>query len=69
MKRLKKKKQQIEQKINSATNSPTLPTDPVQFCRDWLHYEPYPYIHPFLRDTNHFTATLAARQTGKTFNG
>ena len=69
LKRLRKKKQQIEQKINSATDSPTLPTDPVTFCREWLHYEPYTYIHPFLRDQSHFTATLASRQTGKTFNG
>ena len=47
----------------------TLPSDPVEFCRTWLNYEPYPYIYPFLRDKNHFIANLMARQTGKTFNG
>jgi len=26
-------------------------------------------MHPFLRDKSHFIAALAARQTGKTFNG
>lgn len=46
-----------------------LPEDPVEFCRQWLHYEPFPYMHPFLRDESHFIANLQARQTGKTFNG
>ena len=46
-----------------------LPDDPVEFCRTWLCYEPFEYMQPFLRDLNHFVALLAARQTGKTFNG
>ena len=46
-----------------------LPADPVRFCREWLGYEPYEYMHPFLRDRSHFIANLQARQTGKTFNG
>ena len=46
-----------------------LPADPVQFCREWLRFEPYPYMWPFLRDENHFIALVQARQTGKTFNG
>ena len=36
---------------------------------EWLGYEPYRYMHPFLRDESHFIANLQARQTGKTFNG
>lgn len=46
-----------------------VPLDPVVFCRDWLGYEPYLYMHGFLRDKSHFIAVLQARQTGKTFNG
>ena len=46
-----------------------MPDDPVEFCRDWLRYEPYPYMIPFLRDESHFIANLQARQTGKTYNG
>jgi len=39
-----------------------LPDDPVEFCRKWLHYEPYGYMHPFLRDQSHFIAVVQARQ-------
>ena len=46
-----------------------LPGDPVEFCREWLGYEPYGYMWPFLQDMSHFVALLQARQTGKTFNG
>ena len=46
-----------------------MPRDPVEFCRTWLFYDPYPYMHPFLRDESHFIANVQARQTGKTFNG
>jgi phage FluMu gp28-like protein len=46
-----------------------LPADPVEFCRSWLGYEPYPCSHAFLRDRSRFTALVQARQTGKTFNG
>ena len=31
-----------------------LPGDPVGFCREWLGYEPYGYMWPFLRDGEHF---------------
>lgn len=48
---------------------PRLPDDPVEFCRGWLGFEPYPYMWPFLRDESHFVANLQERQTGKTFNG
>ena len=55
---------------SSATRSrKRLPADPVQFCREWLGYEPFEYMHPFLRDRSHFVANVQARQTGKTFNG
>jgi len=47
----------------------SLPADPVKFCREWLGYEPFEYMHPFLRDRSHFVANVQARQTGKTFNG
>ncbi|MBS7631611.1 hypothetical protein KEJ47_08630, partial [Candidatus Bathyarchaeota archaeon] len=47
----------------------TVPEDPVEFCRSWLGYEPFEYLHPFLRDDSHFIANCQARQTGKTFNG
>ena len=53
----------------SATRSRKLPRDPVRFCREWLGYEPYAYMWPFLRDESHFVASVQARQTGKTFNG
>jgi len=46
-----------------------VPDDPVEFCRRWLGYEPFRYMHPFLRDPAHFVANVQARQTGKTFNG
>jgi phage FluMu gp28-like protein len=41
----------------------------VRFCREWLFFEPYEYMWPFLRDGSHFVALVQARQTGKTFNG
>ena len=41
----------------------------MRFCREWLFFEPYGYMWPFLRDPCHFVAVLQARQTGKTFNG
>jgi len=47
----------------------SLPPDPVAFCREWLCYEPFGYMQPFLRNPSHFVAVVAARQTGKTFNG
>jgi hypothetical protein len=50
-------------------NQDAVPDDPVEFCRLWLRYEPYPYMIPFLRDESHFIANLQARQTGKTYNG
>ncbi|MBL7167236.1 hypothetical protein ISS40_01055 [Candidatus Bathyarchaeota archaeon] len=46
-----------------------LPSDPVRFCVEWLGYEPFEYMWPFLRDRGHFVANVQARQTGKTFNG
>jgi hypothetical protein len=46
-----------------------IPSDPVEFCRRVLRYEPYPYVWSFLRDQSHFITFKAARQTGKTFNG
>jgi len=64
-KRVNKKKT----KPISTKSRKTLPADPVEFCRDWLYYEPYEYMHPFLRDESHFIANVMARQTGKTFNG
>jgi len=46
-----------------------VPLDPVEFCNEWLGYEPFEYMWPFLRDPSHFVANVQARQTGKTFNG
>jgi len=46
-----------------------VPDDPVDFCREWLGYEAFEYMHPFLRGRSHFIANVQARQTGKTFNG
>ena len=37
----------------------------VEFCVEWLGYEPYEYMWPFLKDEGHFIANLQARQTGK----
>ena len=68
-KKLKKKIRELRQKTYPTQYKKTLPSDPVTFCREWLNYEPYTYIHPFLRDRSHFIANLMARQTGKTFNG
>ncbi|MCW4048327.1 MAG: terminase family protein [Candidatus Bathyarchaeota archaeon] len=68
-KRLRSLREKRRSMASSATNCPTLPSDPVEFCRKWLGYEPYEYMHPFLRDESHFIAVLQARQTGKTFNG
>jgi hypothetical protein len=64
-----RKKLRKQRKTSATQSKKTLPNDPVKFCREWLHYEPYEYIYPFLRDKNHFIANLMARQTGKTFNG
>ena len=51
------------------TTGRVLPGDVVEFCVEWLGYEPYAYMYPFLRDGGHFVANVQARQTGKTFNG
>lgn len=64
-----KKIRELKQKTSPTQSKKTLPSDPVTFCREWLDYEPYTYIYPFLRDKSHFVANLMARQTGKTFNG
>jgi len=52
-----------------AEEAEEVPDDVVEFCRDWLYYEPFEYMWPFLRDDSHFIANVQARQTGKTFNG
>jgi hypothetical protein len=69
LKRLRKKVREKNTQQTSTTSKKILPADPVQFCREWLHYEPFEYMWPFLRDRSHFIANLQARQTGKTFNG
>ena len=67
---LKKLRNKVKELIPDLSgNLPVLPVDVVEFCRGWLMYEPYRYMWPFLRDSNHFCALLQARQTGKTFNG
>ena len=66
---LKHLRQKIKEQKPATVSKRTLPSDPVQFCREWLYYEPYEYMYPFLRDRAHFVANLQARQTGKTFNG
>jgi len=52
-----------------AKEAEEVPDDVVEFCREWLYYEPFEYMWPFLRDDSHFIANVQARQTGKTFNG
>jgi len=59
-----KREQQSQRKIEDKA-----PDDPVEFCREWLGYEPFAYMHGFLDDDSHFIANVQARQTGKTFNG
>ena len=58
----------LQRKLEKRTEY-LVPDDSVVFCREWLGYEPYAYMHGFLRDQSHFMAVLQARQTGKTFNG
>jgi hypothetical protein len=53
----------------SSEEAERVPDDVVEFCREWLGFEPYAYMWPFLRDEAHFVANVQARQTGKTFNG
>jgi hypothetical protein len=67
LKRLRERRDSL--KRPSGTGCRSLPRDPVEFCREWLYYEPFGYMQPFLRDENHFIANVQARQTGKTFNG
>lgn len=64
----KSRSKKLEKALKKGTKI-QVPDDPVEFCREWLGYEPYPYMHDFLRDTNHFIGVLQARQTGKSFNG
>jgi len=64
---LRRERRSLEEALG--TGSRSLPADPVRFCREWLFFEPYGYMWPFLRDGGHFVAVLQARQTGKTFNG
>ena len=69
---LRKLRRRVREEAAGRQGPPTsrvLPRDPVEFCRGWLGYEPYAYMHPFLRDEGHFIANVQARQTGKTFNG
>jgi hypothetical protein len=65
--RLREAKQSVES--SSCPTRIPIPRDTVRFCHEWLFYDPYPYMCPFLKDESHFIANLQARQTGKTFNG
>jgi len=52
-----------------AEKAEKVPDDIVEFCREWLGYQPFAYMYGFLKDSSHFIANCQARQTGKTFNG
>jgi phage FluMu gp28-like protein len=40
--------------------------DPVNFARNFLNFEPFPYQEEFLRDESHLIAACCGRQVGKT---
>jgi len=66
---LRKRVREEAARHRGPSTSRVLPGDVVEFCVEWLGYEPYAYMYPFLRDEGHFIANVQARQTGKTFNG
>src|SRR5713101_816829 len=44
-----------------------IPTDPVEFCKTLLGFQPTPYQERFLRDTGQFIALRWSRQSGKSY--
>src|SRR2546428_13723455 len=42
-----------------------IPTDPVEFCKTLLGFQPTPYQERFLKDTGQFIALRWSRQRGK----
>src|SRR6266705_3760091 len=44
-----------------------IPTDPVEFCKTVLRFNPTEYQEKFLRDKSQFIALRWSRQSGKSF--
>src|SRR6266568_1795468 len=44
-----------------------IPTDPVDFCKRLLGFQPTPYQEKFLKDSNQFIALRWSRQSGKSY--
>src|SRR5713101_7290811 len=44
-----------------------IPTDPVDFCKSLLGFQPTPYQERFLKDPSQFIALRWSRQSGKSY--
>ena len=56
--------------VDNTTSSPTdmgIPTDPVDFCKSLLDFQPTPYQERFLKDSSQFIALRWSRQSGKSY--
>ncbi len=56
--------------VDKTTSSPTdmgIPTDPVDFCKSLLDFQPTPYQERFLKDSSQFIALRWSRQSGKSY--
>src|SRR5436309_14624764 len=51
---------------SSATHA-GIPTDPIDFCKSLLGFQPTPYQERFLKDTGQFIALRWSRQSGKSY--
>src|SRR2546425_8952950 len=56
----------LSKNISSASFT-GIPTDPVDFCKSLLEFQPTPYQERFLKDPNQFIALRWSRQSGKSY--
>src|SRR6266849_3423559 len=54
-------------RITSSATHAGIPTDPVDFCKSLLGFQPTPYQERFLKDSSQFIALRWSRQSGKSY--
>src|SRR6266581_336990 len=57
----------LVRKVKVRATHAAIPTDPVEFCKSLLGFQPTPYQERFLRDTGQFIALRWSRQSGKSY--
>ena len=54
-------------RITSSATNAGIPSDPVDFCKSLLGFQPTPYQERFLKDSSQFIALRWSRQSGKSY--